>query len=623
MSYPWWHVPYLTSPMVIALIAVIHVLVSHYAVGGGILLAVENRRAIKKEDKAYRAYLKRHAQFFVLLTVVFGAITGVGIWWTIGLASPLATETLIRTFVFGWAIEWVFFIVEIVAAFAFYYFWDRLPAQTHIKIGFIYALAAWISLVLITGITAFMLNSRGLFGDWAETGSFWRAFFNRQFLPQTVARTGGALIFATFYVWLHAAWTEKENALRERIIRRMVVPAFVGIGLLIAGVIGWLIFLPVSSKMMLERAAAMNIFGGLFLALLCGMTLLIVVGPLRAPGKVTVPAATALFLFGIAAVGTAEFVREAVRKPFIVDRIVYGNQIYAGQVGEIARNGLLNSGVWTRRWLDQLQEKYPDLKIAPPAAVAEPIQSAAFTGTPSDEALPTQYRPRQPIPQQRVQTPQTAPQRSQTPQAVPRAQPGSLPNQPLPSEPLPATPAPLNQTPAFTPISGEQPVAPEPKNDQENKSADEPENESPLPAARPVSEFVLGELPDPDVPRPGNEDLLRMSDEDKIETGRVIFMHHCNDCHAAERGYSAAAPMLTGKTEEEIVTFVRHLNRPGFYMPPWCGNDVEARLLAQYLLTIRPEMPSEKEPEPVSEAEAGTGTETENQAAAEAPADNK
>ena len=68
----------------------------------------------------YLDYLKRHARFFILLTVVFGAITGVGIWWTIGLTSPLATEVLIRTFVFGWATEWVFFVVEITSAFIFH-----------------------------------------------------------------------------------------------------------------------------------------------------------------------------------------------------------------------------------------------------------------------------------------------------------------------------------------------------------------------------------------------------------------------------------------------------------------------------------------------------------------------
>ena len=158
MHYPWWYVPHLTAPMLIAVVAVVHVMVSHYAVGGGLFLAVETATPIARKDRAYLDYLRRHAAFFVLLTVVFGAITGVGIWWTIGLASPLATEVLIRTFVFGWAMEYVFFVLEIVSAFIFYYYWGRLTPSVHAAMGWIYAVAAWMSLVLITGITAFMLD---------------------------------------------------------------------------------------------------------------------------------------------------------------------------------------------------------------------------------------------------------------------------------------------------------------------------------------------------------------------------------------------------------------------------------------------------------------------------------
>ena len=88
MHYPWWYVPYLTAPMLIAVISVLHVLVSHYAVGGGLFLAVEVGHAYRTGDRGYLDYLHRHARFFILLTVVFGAISGVGIWWTIGLARP-------------------------------------------------------------------------------------------------------------------------------------------------------------------------------------------------------------------------------------------------------------------------------------------------------------------------------------------------------------------------------------------------------------------------------------------------------------------------------------------------------------------------------------------------------
>ncbi len=78
MHYPWWYVPYLTAPMLIAVISVVHVLVSHYAVGGGLFLAVETGHAHRTRDREYLDYLRGHARFFVLLTVVFGAITGRG-----------------------------------------------------------------------------------------------------------------------------------------------------------------------------------------------------------------------------------------------------------------------------------------------------------------------------------------------------------------------------------------------------------------------------------------------------------------------------------------------------------------------------------------------------------------
>jgi len=76
MHYPWWYVPQATAPMLIALIAVVHVLVSHYAVGGGLFLAIETGYAYRSGDQDYLGYLRRHARFFILLTVVFGAITG-------------------------------------------------------------------------------------------------------------------------------------------------------------------------------------------------------------------------------------------------------------------------------------------------------------------------------------------------------------------------------------------------------------------------------------------------------------------------------------------------------------------------------------------------------------------
>ncbi len=106
MHYPWWYVPFLTAPMLIAVVSVLHVLVSHYAVGGGLFLAVEvGLCPSHPQPPVPRLPQTPCRASSSCSTVVFGAISGVGIWWTIGLASPLATDMLIRTFVFGWATE--------------------------------------------------------------------------------------------------------------------------------------------------------------------------------------------------------------------------------------------------------------------------------------------------------------------------------------------------------------------------------------------------------------------------------------------------------------------------------------------------------------------------------------
>ena len=484
MHYPWWYVPYLTAPMLIAVVSVVHVLVSHYAVGGGLFLAVEVGHAYRTGDRSYLDYLHRHARFFVLVTVVFGAITGVGIWWTIGLASPLATQLLIRTFVFGWATEWVFFVVEIAAAFIFYYYWDRLPQRTHLIIGWIYAAAAWISLVLITGITAFMLNP----GAWAVTEpakqNFWLAFFNPQFLPQTVARTGGALLLSSLYVYLHASLTIRDERLRDMIAARSARPALLGAVLITIGGLGWYYFLPESAAAALSSAAALTVLVTLIFALTVVVFFLLYFGPYRNPGWLSPGFAASLCLFGIAAFSTGEFIREAVRKPFVVYNLSLANQVLPEEVRTLRETGYLESGRWTKAYVS---EHYPQV-------VGDRVLS------------------------------QTEVERS-----------NSISK--------------LHGGPQFS-----------------------------------YATIVLhgGSI------RPGQ--LLKLPPKDRVALGKVLFLHHCNDCHAAAEGYSAVAPLLRGRSREQIHATVENLDSV-FFMPRWCGTSEEAELMTDYLMSINPGRP--------------------------------
>lgn len=116
MNYPFWDVPHLGSGWVIGVIAIVHVMISHFAVGGGFYLVLAETKARRENRQDWLRVLQGHSKFFLILTGVFGAATGVGIWFAIGLAHPEATSTLIHNFVFAWAIEWVVFMVELTTA---------------------------------------------------------------------------------------------------------------------------------------------------------------------------------------------------------------------------------------------------------------------------------------------------------------------------------------------------------------------------------------------------------------------------------------------------------------------------------------------------------------------------
>jgi len=180
MNYPIWLLEKLGGGTLIAIIAVLHVYISHLAVGGGLFIWLMDRRARRSGDTALNDFLRRYNWIFLLVTMVLGGLTGVGIWFVIGLVNPAATSTLIHTFVFGWAIEWVFFIGEITALLVYHYYFDKLERVLREKVAFFYFLFAFLSLVIINGILSFMLTP----GKWLATGGFGTASSIRPISPR-------------------------------------------------------------------------------------------------------------------------------------------------------------------------------------------------------------------------------------------------------------------------------------------------------------------------------------------------------------------------------------------------------------------------------------------------------
>ncbi|HES57963.1 MAG TPA: cytochrome C, partial [Firmicutes bacterium] len=203
MNYPLWIMQNLDVGALVALIAIPHVYISHLAVGGGLFLVLTETLAYRWNNMPLLDYVRRHTWFFLLLTMVFGGISGVGIWFIISLAQPGATSKLIHNFVFGWATEWVFFIVEIAALLIYHYLFTKLKPRPHMIIGWIYFAAAWLSMVIIHGILSFMLTP----GRWLETQNFWHGFFNPGYWPGLLFRTAMALTIAGLFGLITAVRT--------------------------------------------------------------------------------------------------------------------------------------------------------------------------------------------------------------------------------------------------------------------------------------------------------------------------------------------------------------------------------------------------------------------------------
>ena len=76
MNYPIWDVAF-GAGLLMAVLSILHVFVSHFAVGGGLFLVLTEKKAYRQKDMALLDWLKTHTKLFVLVTVVFGAISGV------------------------------------------------------------------------------------------------------------------------------------------------------------------------------------------------------------------------------------------------------------------------------------------------------------------------------------------------------------------------------------------------------------------------------------------------------------------------------------------------------------------------------------------------------------------
>jgi cytochrome bd-type quinol oxidase subunit 1 len=336
MDYPIFNPGPMGPSTLIAMMAIIHVVIAQFAVGAGIATPWLESRALRRNDTLILNFLRRYSRFLILLSFVAGAVTGVGIWFVVGLISPETISLLLRQFVWAWATEWVLFLVEIISGYVYYFYWDRLDAKTHVKVGWVYALSAWGSLFVINGILSFMLTP----GGWLETGSFWSGWLNATSWPSLVLRTISSLALAGLFIAVVANLDKKLSTDERRHIINEGSIFLVPLALMIPVSLWYFAASPpAAGRLALGGAIAMTLFFGFGILASTMIGVYAYWGLLR--NKRSVHLETALLLTGIALIATAsmEYVREGIRKPYVVYQYLYANGLTRTQVDTMRRDG--------------------------------------------------------------------------------------------------------------------------------------------------------------------------------------------------------------------------------------------------------------------------------------------
>ena len=367
MNYPLWDVPYIGCGWVIGIVAIFHVMISQFAVGGGFYLAMAEHKALREGRRDWLDVIKAHSRFFLVLTAVFGTVSGVGIWFAIGLASPEGTSTLIHNFVFAWAIEWVFFMVEVAAIAVYYYSWGRIPDKLHLQVGWLYAVVSFFTLFIINGILSFKLTPGSAWlavaGTGQETTQFWAALFNPGFWPSLFLRMGICCSLAGVWALVTCSRISSETLeLKAEFIgwtAKWLLPLFISMPILL---FFYLYQVPEAQRVLLTlgvNTAAPGLFTMVtrtiivFLASSVTMVVAVYLFAVCWPRDFTLPQAAVLVLVALCLIGSAEYLREMLRKPYLVQGHIYSNGVRTKAIETFNRDGYLAHTLWVRETGDR------------------------------------------------------------------------------------------------------------------------------------------------------------------------------------------------------------------------------------------------------------------------------
>jgi mono/diheme cytochrome c family protein len=340
--------------MVIGLNAVTHVVISHgFAIGWVTMITIARMMALRKnsvewDNLGYSAIVPAA----VIISSV-GAITGFGIFVTIGVLAPRASGSMVRIFFPPWFIESWVFVAESILLIILYLSWHRLGGtrggtRKHILLGWIYFCLGMASAFLITGIIGYMLTPDG----WPWTHSLADGWFNPSLVPQALLRIFGGLSLGALFMLLWVSF-RTMNLEVKRAALRLYGAILLICGTATAGFTYWYftkvpltykthaVFAILTSKLS-QSPAIFTAINWFFFAMLILLILVALIGSRLGAKLLIIPA----LISAIALTAEFERMREFVRGPFLMPGYMLASQVLLKEMPFLSENGNLAHTYW-------------------------------------------------------------------------------------------------------------------------------------------------------------------------------------------------------------------------------------------------------------------------------------
>jgi hypothetical protein len=206
----------------------------------------------------------------------------------------------------------------------YYYGWEKLDRRTHLWFGWVYFIAAWMSLFTINGIIDFMLTP----GKWLEDFQVWNGFFNPTYFPSLFFRSFLSFALAGVYALITAAW-QKDPALKAKVVRWSSIWVLLNAILAIPAAYWYTQSIPPAVWAFAKGTLPAASYSAMLIGLSAFLAFVFAFIAWLLAKRTPLVLSLLVFLAAFSTVASFELLREILRKPYVIFGYMYGNSIYS------------------------------------------------------------------------------------------------------------------------------------------------------------------------------------------------------------------------------------------------------------------------------------------------------